>query len=62
MGQGEVFIYGCVKKALKLNYEQRYIRLCQNECTLHGHALNLCEYIQEYIAWHRFDKEICFNS
>lgn len=57
MDQGEIFIYGCVRKALKLEYKQEYIKCCQYEFTLHKHPLNLCEYIEEYVLWNMIGKE-----
>ena len=51
----EVFVYGCVKRALGLEYTQKYIR--KNNIrntyryTLCNTSLTLEEYIEEYIIW-----------
>ena len=51
----EVFIYGCVRKALHLEFEQKYIRKSNirwnYRFTLNNTPLTLEEYIEEYIAW-----------
>ena len=49
---GELFIYGCVRRALGLEFEQSYIKRYDHSSTLHGRAINLREYIEEYRQWH----------
>ncbi len=51
LDDGEMFIYGCVKRALKLKFCQKYIRRYKSRGTLYGTAINLQEYIRGYIAW-----------
>lgn len=47
----ELFVYGCVRKALGMKWEQEYIR-CKNPCyTLDGHGITLDEFIDTYKAW-----------
>lgn len=52
LDRDEVFIYGCVKKALDMNFTQSRIRIYNEEDTLGLQALNLKEYVREYVAWH----------
>lgn len=52
LDEGELFIYGCVKKALEIVYNQEYIKQYRYKCTLHNHPLSLLEYIEEYLAWY----------
>ena len=47
----ELFVYGCVKKALHMEWEQDYIRVNNSTYTLEGHALNLYEFVYAYKAW-----------
>lgn len=51
----EVFIYGCVRRALHLEFEQKYIRKSNlrgsYRFTLRDIPLTMKEYIEEYIAW-----------
>ena len=49
---GEIPVYGCVRRALKMKYENLYIRNYSHQYTLHGRALSISEYVEEYIAWH----------
>lgn len=50
LGGDELPIYGCVKRALGLEYEQTvFRRVCR--CTLDNRPENLEEYIAHYIAW-----------
>ena len=50
LDRGEVFIYGCVRRALGITYEQTFIRR-NNKQTLRHRAIDLKEYVQDYIAW-----------
>lgn len=52
LDDGELFIYGCVKDALGIVYEQKYIKHHRYSCTLHNHAISLSDYIDEYLAWY----------
>lgn len=47
----EIFIYGCVKKALGMNFEQTHIRRRDTRSTLSNRAVDLEEYVYDYIAW-----------
>ncbi len=47
----EVFIYGCVKRALGLRFEQKYIRKGSEYLTVRNKPLKLEEYIEDFIAW-----------
>ena len=40
LDDGEMFIYGCVRKELGLNFRQNYIKKYRKNKTLHNHALN----------------------
>lgn len=51
MDNAEVFIYGCVKRALGLKFEQNFIRIFSPQFTLSGRALALEDYIEQYIMW-----------
>lgn len=47
----ELIIYGCVRKALGLKFSQKYIRKHQKECTLHGYAMDITDYVEAYVNW-----------
>ena len=49
---GELFIYGCVRKALGLQYKQQYIKNNQWEASLYNRPIDLKEYVESYILWH----------
>ncbi len=51
MDNAEVFVYGCVKRALGLKFEQNFIRIFSPQFTLSGRALTLEDYIEQYIVW-----------
>ena len=46
----EMFLYGCVRRALKIQYKQQYIRNIRNN-SLYNHAIDLKEYVETYISW-----------
>ncbi len=46
----ELFLYGCVRRALKIQYKQQYIRNNKNN-SLYNRAMDLKEYVEAYIAW-----------
>lgn len=52
LDDGEIFIYVCVRKALGLRFSQDYIKQYRDNKTLHNHALDIREYIEEYLAWY----------
>lgn len=47
----ELFVYGCVKKALNMNWKQDYIRMNNAIYTLEGHAMSLPDFVYAYKAW-----------
>lgn len=48
----ELFIYGCVKKALGMTFEQKYVRKTEYQMyTLRGRPMDLEEYVENYIKW-----------
>lgn len=49
--QNEMFIYGCVKRALNLRFEQKYIRVGASHYTLQGKPLSLQEWIKDCKKW-----------
>lgn len=49
---GEIFIYGCVRESLGLEFDQKYIKKCQHDNSLHDRPITLREYVGEYIDWH----------
>lgn len=51
----EMFIYGCVKRALKLNFEQKYIRVSKNNTrsTFQKKPLCLREWIEDCLWWNK---------
>jgi hypothetical protein len=53
---GELFIYGCVRRALGIEFEQEYIHKYSGALTLYNKAINLKEYIEQYIAWGFMDE------
>lgn len=46
----ELPIYGCVKKALGIKYEQKYLRMT-NLHTLSNAPVTIDEYVRDYITW-----------
>lgn len=55
MDNDEIFIYGCVKRALGLEFEDKYIKTGAKYSTLHYHPITLEEYVDTYIKWHKDD-------
>lgn len=51
LDSGEVFIYESVKEALNMEFEQKFIRRNYVNCTLQNRAMDLREYVVNYIAW-----------
>ena len=47
----EIFVYGCVKHALQLEYDKEYIRTYTYNGTLWNRAISLEEYIKQYKLW-----------
>lgn len=49
---GELFIYGCVKRALGITFKQKYVKKVNYlRYTLKGRPMDLEEYIENYIKW-----------
>jgi hypothetical protein len=46
----EIFIYNCVKEALGLEFEEKYIRVHSNT-QIRDKYMDLHEYIDEYVEW-----------
>lgn len=46
----ELYIYGCVKRALGLKFEEQYMRR-QNPSSLTNHPIDLYEYVEQSIRW-----------
>lgn len=55
LDEWEMFIYGSVRRALGLEYKQKYIRCHKNRGTLYNSAIDLQEYIDGYLAWYFID-------
>lgn len=51
LDEDEMYVYGCVKKALGLQFEETYMRNFARGCTLAGRPVNLQEYVEEMISW-----------
>ena len=49
--QGEIFVYGCVRKVHEMKWEKEVIRSHNTIFTLDGHGITLEEYIDAYKAW-----------
>lgn len=54
LDEREMYVYGCVKKALGLRFEETYMRNFARGCTLAGRPINLQEYVEEMISWAAF--------
>lgn len=52
LDSSEIFIYGCVRKALGLNYNKRYIKHFEKRGTLWGRSISVEEYIRQYKLWY----------
>ena len=50
LGADELPIYGCVKRALGLQFEQKILRK-NSQWTLGNQPETLSEYIENYIRW-----------
>ncbi len=55
MDGDELFIYGCVKQTLGLEFDDDYIKIGAKHSTLFYHPITLEEYVDTYIKWHRDD-------
>lgn len=47
----ELFIYGCVCKALKLEFEQDYVRRNDHSATIYNRPIDLEEYVRQSVIW-----------
>ncbi len=47
----ELFVYGCVRRAFNMQWEQKYIRRRNSQYTFQGHGISLEEYVDEYKRW-----------
>jgi hypothetical protein len=48
----EIFIYGCVKKALELQYDKKFMKNYERRGTLGGYPITVEEYIKQYKLWY----------
>lgn len=47
----ELFIYGCVCRALNIKFKQDYVRRNDHSATIYNRPINLEEYVQQSIIW-----------
>lgn len=47
----ELFVYGCVCKALNLKFEQNYVRRNDHSATIYNRPLDLEEYVRQSVIW-----------
>lgn len=52
----ELFIYGCVCRALNLNFKQDYVRRKDHSATIYNRPIDLEEYVRQSVIWLYEDK------
>lgn len=51
LDSSEIFIYGCVRKALGIKYDKKYLKHFETRGTLWNRPISVKEYIKQYKLW-----------
>lgn len=54
----ELFTYGCVKRALQLDFEEKHVRNYDCSATIGNRPLDIREYVRQSIIWLYQDEEV----